>query len=379
MNTVCKMNECAGCMACVDICPRRAVSVVDDMEHMNAVIDSSLCINCNACHKICQNNNPPILKEPIKWLQGWGNEQTRSSSSSGGFGQEVMRAVLRSGGSVAACKFESGEFKFELFDDESRIDEFIGSKYVKSNPVGIYKSIKSRLKTGKKVLFIGLPCQVASLRNYVNDAVNLYTIDLICHGSPSVKLLQKAVDEYGYDLSKMKAIYFRSSDKFAIETQPVCIVPKGVQDRYTMAFLRGLCYTDNCYTCHYAQVARTSDLTIGDSWGTEMTSELPKGVSLILCQTKKGQELLDLMDFNFFNVEKEESINQNKQLQHPSNAPRERKKFFEEMHKGNKFKSAVMWAYPKDCLKQNIKSVLITMNLWGGQVINPVYKIYIVI
>lgn len=37
-----------------------------------------------------------------------------------------MRAVLRSGGSVAACKFESGEFKFELFDDELRIAEFMG-------------------------------------------------------------------------------------------------------------------------------------------------------------------------------------------------------------------------------------------------------------
>ena len=39
-----------------------------------------------------------------------------------------MRAVLRSGGSVAACKFESGEFKFELFDDELRIAEFMGEK-----------------------------------------------------------------------------------------------------------------------------------------------------------------------------------------------------------------------------------------------------------
>lgn len=52
---------------------------------------------------------------------------------------------------------------------------------------------------------------------------------------------------------------------------------------------------------------RAGDLTIGDSWGTEMTSELPKGVSLVLCQTKKGQELLDLMDFNLFNVQKNQS------------------------------------------------------------------------
>ena len=29
---------CAGCMACVDICPRRAISVVDDMEHIVCVL-----------------------------------------------------------------------------------------------------------------------------------------------------------------------------------------------------------------------------------------------------------------------------------------------------------------------------------------------------
>ena len=113
---------------------------------------------------------------------------------------------------------------------------FIGSKYVKSDPAGIYQTVKNRLKIGKKVLFIGLPCQVSAMRNYVKDDKNLYTVDLICHGSPSVRLLYKAISEYGCDLTKAKAIYFRSADKFAIETQPVPIIPKGVQDRYKRLF-----------------------------------------------------------------------------------------------------------------------------------------------
>lgn len=49
-----------------------------------------------------------------------------------------MRAVLRSGGSVAACKFESGEFKFELFDDELRIAEFMGGEKVNDPVYKIY-------------------------------------------------------------------------------------------------------------------------------------------------------------------------------------------------------------------------------------------------
>lgn len=366
MNMVCEKNKCAGCMACVDICPKRAISVLDDMEYMNAVIDTNLCVNCNACHNVCQQNKPAELRKPQSWLQGWGNENTRATSSSGGLGQELIRTMLRAGGVVAACRLDSGDFKFELIEKESEIVSFIGSKYVKSNPIGIYREIKDKLKENRKVLFIGLPCQVSSLRNYVKDDNCLYTVDLICHGSPSVKLLQKAIKEYGYDLSKVKSIYFRRSDCFAIETQPVRLVPKGVQDRYTLAFLKGLCYTENCYSCQYAQTNRVGDLTIGDSWGTEMTEELSKGVSFVMCQTEKGKALLDSLEFNFFDVDFNNSVQRNKQLQSPSPMPSGRKLFFADLNAGKKFKSAVGRAYPKECIRQDVKSVLIKLHLYSG-------------
>ena len=366
MKTVCRENMCAGCMACVDICPRHAVSIVDDIEYMNAIIDTNLCINCNACHNICQQNKPAELRKPQKWFQGWGNEETRATSSSGGLGQELMRTMLRSGGVVAACRLCDGEFKFELIEKESEINAFIGSKYVKSNPIGIYRKIKEKLKENRKVLFIGLPCQVSSLRNYVKDNNQLYTVDLICHGSPSAKLLQKAIEEYGYDLSKVKSIYFRQSNHFSIETQPIRLVPEGVRDRYTLAFLKGLCYTENCYSCYYAQTYRVGDLTIGDSWGTEMAEELPKGISFVMCQTEKGKALLDLLEFNFFDVDFNNSVQKNKQLQSPSPIPSARKQFFADLNAGKKFKFAVRKAYPKECIKQDIKSILITLHLYSG-------------
>ena len=69
-----------------------------------------------------------------------------------------------------------------------------------------------------------------------------------------------------------------------------------------MAFLNGLSYTENCYSCHYAQTERAGDIT------TELSGELSKGVSLALCQTEKGQELLDMMDFNFYDVDIDAAI-----------------------------------------------------------------------
>ena len=79
---------------------------------------------------------------------------------------------------------------------------------MKSNPTGIYKEIKDRLKREEKVLFIGLPCQVAALRNYISTDLSdkLYTIDLICHGTPSPKVLDIFLKQYGLTLSSLKDI-----------------------------------------------------------------------------------------------------------------------------------------------------------------------------
>ena len=85
MTTVCELNKCTGCMACVDICPKNAINIKDSLDAYNAVIDADKCINCNLCHKICQNNNNVELSKPIKWYQGWAeDEDVRSRSSSGG-------------------------------------------------------------------------------------------------------------------------------------------------------------------------------------------------------------------------------------------------------------------------------------------------------
>ena len=85
MNTVCEMDQCAGCMACIDICPKNAIKIVDSLKSYNAVIDESKCINCHACHQVCQNNILPECKNPVQWKQGWAEKKKiREKCSSGG-------------------------------------------------------------------------------------------------------------------------------------------------------------------------------------------------------------------------------------------------------------------------------------------------------
>ena len=166
MKTVCKINQCAGCKACVDVCKKEAISVEDTLNAMNAIIDEKRCIQCSACERVCPNNSIVQKRKPQVWYQGW-NRNTRKTSSSGGAAAGLIEAFIHSGGYVAACLFKDGEFVFDITNDLDYAKNFAGSKYVKSNPVNIYSKVAKELKTGNKVLFVGLPCQVAAVKNYV--------------------------------------------------------------------------------------------------------------------------------------------------------------------------------------------------------------------
>lgn len=362
MKTVCEINRCSGCMACIDICPREAISIVDNLKSYNAVIDESKCVNCNACHKVCQNNNPVECNEPIQWSQGWAvNENLRKRSSSGGLATAIAFSFVQNGGIVWGCTFRNGEFRFESAEQIIELEKFVGSKYVKSNPSGAYKQIKNALKNGKKALFIGLPCQVSALKNFVGKTLgkNLYTIDLICHGTPSPQILEIFLKQYNQSLANLNDIKFRIKAKFMLYGDYKGIITNGVTDKFSIAFLNSLTYTENCYSCQYAQKRRVSDLSLGDSWGSELPiQEQKKGVSLILCQTSKGIELLEKTELHLESVDSEKAIQNNHQLKQPSIAPKGREKFFSDIGK-KKFNLLVFEAFPKQCLKQNIKQFLI--------------------
>ena len=366
--TVCEQDQCAGCMACVDCCPVSAITIQDSLAAYNAIIDTKKCINCNSCHRICQQNNPAEVYAPIEWKQGWASSDIRAKSSSGGFATAIMRAFVGDNRYIAACRFVKGEFVFDITNKKERISEFTGSKYVKSNPVGIYKKVKERLAHGDHVLFIGLPCQVSSMKNFIgkNLTKNLYTVDLICHGSPSPKLLSLSMREYGFDIKSVNNIYFRRNASFGLRTDIQKLVPNRVQDRYLMAFLKGLCYTENCYNCYYAQAQRVGDLTIGDSWGSELTEEMKNGISLALCQNEKGVELLNMAGLELKDVDLQNAINNNHQLKAPSEKPAGREKFFDVLNNSGSFNKAVASVYKKECLKENLKKTLISLHIIGG-------------
>lgn len=368
--TVCQFNKCTGCMACMDICPKGAITIQDSLNAYNAQIDELKCINCNLCHNICQNNNTLGLVKPIKWYQGWAeNKEVRIGGSSGAAASALMLAFVESGGYISSCTFKNGQFIFDVTNNKDDLSKFKGSKYVKSNPYGVYKKVKELLKQGKKVLFIGLPCQVAAVKLFVDDKLldNLYTVDLICHGTPSPQLLQIFLKQYGYELKDLKDIKFRVKSKFQVREGYKGIITTGVTDSYLISFLNGLCYTENCYTCNYAQFNRVSDITLGDSWGSDLpVEEQKKGISLMLCQTQKGIELIEHCGMKLLDVDIKNAVQYNKQLNAPMPKPQIREQFFIQITNGKRYNKVIFKLYPKQSFRQLAKKILIKVNLWGG-------------
>lgn len=362
MLTVCDENKCAGCMACVDICARNAINIESDISAYNAVIDSEKCVNCGACRGVCPNNNAVRSYNPQRWYQGWAkDEEIRSDGSSGGVASAMAKAFVRDGGYVCSCTFKEGTFGFEVVNNINDISRFKGSKYVKSNPSGIYKQILSLLKDDKKVLFIGLPCQVAAVKNYAGKYdEQLYTIELVCHGTPSPKVLDIYLKQHGFDLSELKEISFRYKNRFRLEP----ITKSGIQDSYLMAFLEGIVFTENCYSCKYAKTERIADVALGDSWGSNLSKgEIQKGISLILSQTPKGDCLIEQANLQLENVDMKNALRHNGQLVCPSSPHRNRSRFIERLKAGENIDKLVVRMLPKRFMRQCVKLMLVKLKI----------------
>lgn len=369
LETVCEKDKCDGCMACFDRCSQHAIQLEDSIKAYNAVIDKKRCIDCGACQHVCQRKQSDMpFRRPIYWKEGWAEDEIiRKESSSGGLATAIELAFIEMGGVVCSCAFSDGQFSFLFAETKEQAGKFKGSKYVKSNPAGSYKKIARYLKAGRVLLFVGLPCQVAAVKKYIGDNERLYTIDLICHGTPSPQILELFLKEYGCSLRDLEHIWFREKTAFGLKNHQLRFTVPVVQDCYTMAFLRSLSYTENCYECKYAKLERVSDITLGDSWGSSLPlEERNKGISLVLCQTEKGKKLLGQSKVHLLDVDLDQAVENNQQLRHPSVKPKQRKLFFTLLQKRSSFRRIVFQCYPMKYLKDSIKEILFKVNNTPG-------------
>lgn len=134
---------------------------------------------------------------------------------------------------------------------------------------------------------------------------------------------------------------------------------------YTYAFLNALDYTENCYNCTYASLERVSDITLGDSWSSELErAQRKKGISLILCQTEKGREMVEAAGLILHDVDLGKAVEANHQLRRPSLRHPGRNRFLKNMPRG--FHCAFAKSVPDVYVKKRIKALQIRTKVIRG-------------
>lgn len=306
-NEICKKHYlCTGCEACVNICPKDAISMKTDWKgFLYPSIDQKKCIDC----KLCQHKCPINVTSSVPFKFGTARvyidkkkEYLLQASSGGAFGT-MARYVLSQKGTVFGCSMDDDyQVNYIGINKLEDLNLLHGSKYVQSYVGQIYREVKKTLQNNRLALFCGCPCQVAGLKQYLHkDYENLITMDLICHGVPSQPYFQSYVKDL---LRRKKGMGIKSFRfRYKMDTKHTSSVYTGYinQDFYMTYFLWGKGYRSSCYYCRFAGESRQGDFTIGD-FGNNKTVHLPiddsLGSSLILFNTQKAKELEPIFQHN---------------------------------------------------------------------------------
>lgn len=343
---ICKSNKCTGCGGCVDICPKGCVELITDKDGFyTSLVNENACVNCGLCKKICPGNtcnNSNAIKKAYKARRK--NIEEAQKSTSGGIAAVISEYVIRNSGVVIGCGFdENVQLRHCVATNLKQIEKFKGSKYQQSNVVGVYKEAKIKLLEGKTVAFIGTPCQVAALKNYLGrDYENLYLIDFVCHGVPSQKVLDKYIkslkiknitdisyrnkdDGYGPKTVNNVRVYYENG-----------LIESTVNSGVGLWFVSSLSIRKSCYNCNFVSTNRCSDITLADYIGNDLTEdEIACGVSTIFINTEKGDDLINSIKSDLYTTEREilSTTNSYLRLNNKTKVPKCRKKFFKDIDK----------------------------------------------
>lgn len=356
------MDLCYGCTACANICITQKAIQMKPAEDgfLYPVIDEDKCIDCYACQKVCPQLYPTYNGNTAPSVYAaMASDDIREKSASGGIFSLLADYVLERGGYVCGAVF-SDDFKsvyHTIVHDKKDLDSLRRSKYMQSENGEIHKIVKEKLNAGDFVLFVGTPCQCASITSYLQkNYENLLLVDLICHGTPSPKAWNKFLDEVAGEKA-IKEVNFcykgligwSATTYIQFEDNEEYI--KRFKDcNFEQASSKALISRKSCGACQFARIPRQGDITIGDFWGInkyDRSLDDRKGTSAVLVNTKKGKYILDFLnEFNQFKNWVEVpfydafSRNNANSYRFPNTHPG-RQKFFDEINSGKTFSNAL--------------------------------------
>lgn len=310
-------NDCCGCELCSQSCPKGVITMKPDEAGFlyPQINDDTSCIDCKKCLTVCPIKSAGRKSNNVVRSFSFSlyNDEDLKKSASGGLVTEISRRFIRNGGVVYGVEYSKDclDVRYGRATSEEELEKFRGSKYVQATKQDIYKSVKTDIKNGNKVLFVGLPCEISAIYHCVGDKDSLYTLSLICHGPTSQRVHQdycKSITSnqndqikfisVRYKLTGWKPYYIHSEfESGRVNDEQFS------QSDYNTAFL--YMKRPSCRTCRYKaedkEFGLLADLIAGDFHG--INPESPQynkwGVSQGSILSVKGEYLVSLLSTDY--------------------------------------------------------------------------------
>jgi len=309
--------KCYGCLACKEVCPANAIIMANDKEEfLYPITDYAKCTQCGLCAKVCIRNAPPIVKHEEDYPKAiYARHKVREvqlKSTSGAIFPELARyAIEEKKGVVVGVRYGEDviDVRSDIAETMEEVEAFYGSKYVKSKFDGIFPRVKAYLDEGRYVLYSGLPCECAGLRNYLmKEYDNLLVCELLCHSVPSPKIYRKYIKYLqGKRKSKILELVFRQKTEAYAKLKiyyrkGLTIYANYAKNNYYRAFYNNYICRPSCSKCAFVNRNRVADITIGDFLGVvKVFPDFPdkRGISCVLLNNKKGFDAYERIADNY--------------------------------------------------------------------------------
>ena len=309
-------NKCCGCAVCANRCPKDAIKMTcDELGFLHPQIDEQKCIHCGLCESVCPidaiTDNKGVYQSCYAGFLDNVNQLMKSAS--GGAFYSLACGAIKNGYIVYGVRY-SQDYKraeYTRVIEKDDLELLRGSKYIQSEKGFIFRKIEQDLKEGRKVFFVGLPCDTAALLSFLRKPYpSLITVDLICYGCTTPMVADKYIT-WKEKQFRSSVSYMTIKDKSSGWENPSLYMEFENGKTYRKIFRNteyGVAFNkiirSSCYNCSFKGKNRWSDITVGDYWGVSTSEPIynSKGVSLLLVNTEKGKKVLEWMED--FRIEK---------------------------------------------------------------------------